>query len=57
MSVRQSFVAADGTAVLRQMQIGQRNREYAQVLDGAEAGEQVILFPSDLIAQGVSIEF
>ncbi|MAO40684.1 MAG: hypothetical protein CMK70_10825 [Pseudohongiella sp.] len=52
----QVFVAVDGRARLRQVSIGERNREYAQVLAGLEAGEQVIVFPSDLVQNGVAID-
>ncbi len=51
----QVFVAVDGHAQLRSVTIGERNRDHAQVLAGLEAGEHVIVFPSDLVQHGVAI--
>ncbi len=50
------FVAADGTARSRIVQIGQWNEDHAQVLAGLEEGERVILHPGDTVADGVTIE-
>jgi len=36
----------------RLVQVGQRNRTTAQVLDGLEEGEEVILHPSEDLADG-----
>lgn len=52
-----SFLAENGQAVLREVEIGNRNQEFAEVTGLLEAGESVILFPSDLIEQGVSVSF
>ena len=52
-----SFVINDDKVTLRNLEIGHRGREYAEVLDGLEKGEKVVLFPSDLIAEGVKITF
>lgn len=52
----QVFVVEDGTARLRQVTIGERNREQTQVVDGLSAGEQIIVFPSDQVADGVRVE-
>ncbi|MDP2284020.1 MAG: hypothetical protein Q8L06_07765, partial [Pseudohongiella sp.] len=49
------FVVQEGRASLRAVQIGDRNREHAQVLDGAQPGDMVILFPSDLVVEGVEV--
>ncbi len=49
------FVIEDGRARLRRLRIGRRNPGAAQVLGGLAAGEQVILFPSDRIADGVEV--
>jgi HlyD family secretion protein len=49
------FAVSDGRANLREVQIGDRNREYAQVLEGLQAGTEVIIFPSDLVADGVEV--
>ena len=49
------YVNADGRAHLREFTIGLRNRDYLQVIDGIAAGEQVVLFPSGLIMDGVAI--
>jgi HlyD family secretion protein len=50
-----SFVAVDGRVELRRIMLGERNGDYAQVLEGLQAGDQVILHPSDQIAEGVRI--
>jgi len=47
-----AFVVARGRAVLRHVQIGERGGSGAQVLDGLDAGERVVLFPSDQITTG-----
>lgn len=52
-----TFVVADGEAELRSLLIGYREREYTQIIDGVEAGERVVLFPTDLIEQGTSVRF
>jgi HlyD family secretion protein len=49
------FVAEDGRATLRRIMLGERNGTAAQVLDGLQPGEQVILHPSDRVAEGVRI--
>ena len=50
------FVAANGAASLRHIEIGHSNGRYAEVLDGLAEGAKVILHPSDLIADGVRVE-
>lgn len=49
------FALVDGRASLRAVQIGDRNREYAQVLDGLQSGDSVIIFPSDLVVDGIEV--
>lgn len=50
------FVADDGRAKLRPLQIGQRNGLQVQVLAGLQAGESVILHPDDKLADGTRIK-
>lgn len=50
------FVAGDGRASLRKIAIGHMNASHAEITGGLEAGETVILYPSDLIADGSPIE-
>lgn len=52
-----TYVVENSRAALRQVSIGNRNQEYAEVTGMLEPGETVILFPSDLIEQGVSVSF
>jgi len=52
-----TYVVEQGEAQLRQVEIGMRNQNFAQVLGLLEPGTQVILFPSDLINQGISVIF
>lgn len=49
------YAVEDRRAALRMVEIGHRDAETAEVIDGLETGSCVILFPSDLIADGVSI--
>ncbi len=49
------FVVEGDRAALRLVQIGRHNGLEAQVLDGLEAGERVIIYPSDKIKPGVAI--
>ncbi|MCB1434954.1 MAG: secretion protein HlyD, partial [Alphaproteobacteria bacterium] len=50
-----AYVVVDGKAVLRTLQIGSRNTEYAEVNSGLAQGDVVILHPSDLIADGTAV--
>lgn len=52
-----TFVAQNGKVELRPLQLGRRNRDFAQVIGGIEEGELVILYPSDLVSEGVNIEY
>lgn len=49
------FVEADGRAGLRVVEVGRRTGREAEILDGVEVGEQVIVSPSDRITDGVRI--
>lgn len=49
------FVHQRGRAVLRPVTIGQRNGLEAEVLDGLDENEQVIIHPSDRIRDGVAV--
>ena len=49
------FVESDGRAELRKVKIGRRNSLDAEVLDGLEAGERVVLYPGDRVSAGARI--
>jgi HlyD family secretion protein len=49
------FVDADGRAELRHVEIGRRNSLDAEVVSGLEAGERVVLHPSDRVLPGIRI--
>ena len=49
------FVESDGRAELRKVEIGRRNSLDAEVLDGIEAGERVVLYPGERVSAGVRI--
>jgi HlyD family secretion protein len=51
-----TYVVRDGRAQLETITLGERNESYAQVLAGLEAGDQVILHPSDLISERIRVE-
>ena len=46
------FTVEDEVARERAVEIGERNQREAQVLGGLEAGDRVILYPSDSVADG-----
>ncbi len=50
-----TFVVADNQVELRSVLIGQRGREHTRVLGGVTEGEQVVVYPSDLINDGVEV--
>ncbi len=50
------YVVEAEKAALREIEIGRRNGLAAQVLSGLEEGQQVIVHPSDAIADGVGVE-
>ncbi len=49
------FVADRGRARLRTVTIGERNASHAAVLDGLKEGEQVLIYPSDRVRDGVAV--
>lgn len=49
------YTVRDGTAMLRVVEIGQRNSLEAEVLSGIERGEPVIVHPSDALGDGVAV--
>jgi HlyD family secretion protein len=49
------FVESGGRAALRRVEIGRRNDVAAEVVDGVEERERVVLYPSDRIVDGVRI--
>lgn len=49
------FVAEDGVAQLRPVRIGQSNGLEAEIAEGIAPGDQVVLHPSDRIAEGVRV--
>lgn len=50
------FRVVDDRAVLTRIDVGHRNREVAEVVSGLEAGERVILHPSDRVHDDVAVE-
>ncbi len=50
-----AFVHADGRAQQQQVQLGQRNEQLAEVLDGLSPGVDVVLYPSEQIRTGTPI--
>jgi HlyD family secretion protein len=50
-----SFVVANGRAVSRAVEIGQRNGRDAEVVAGLSEGERVVLYPGDKVADGVKV--
>jgi HlyD family secretion protein len=50
------FAAEDGRARLRPVEVGERAADAVELLGGLEAGSQVILHPTDRVADGVRIQ-
>lgn len=50
-----TYVLRDGRARLQVIALGERNETVAQVLGPLQPGDKVILHPSDLVADGVSV--
>ncbi|MCB1426793.1 MAG: HlyD family efflux transporter periplasmic adaptor subunit [Zhengella sp.] len=50
------FVVEDGRAQVRRVELGHMNDEKAQVRSGLEAGDTVIVYPGDQVADGVLVE-
>jgi len=46
------FAVDGGRVALRTIEVGERNAREAQVLGGLEAGEQVVVYPSDSLSDG-----
>lgn len=49
------FVVEDGRARLRPVRVGRRGATEAEVVAGLEAGEAVVVFPSDRVADGARV--
>jgi len=49
------FVVEDGVAHERRVTIGERNGEHAQVLEGLSAGDTVVVYPPDTLADGMKV--
>jgi len=52
-----TFVVRDGRVELEPVLVGARDREFTRVLGGVTEGDRVILYPSDLINDGVAVRF
>jgi HlyD family secretion protein len=50
-----TYVVRDGRARVQPLSIGERNASLAQVLDGLQAGDRVILHPSDQVVDGAAV--
>ena len=49
------FVESGGRAERRYVEIGRRNSLDAEIVEGLEAGDRVVLYPSDRVVAGVRI--
>ena len=49
------FIEEDGRASLRVVQIGRRSGREAEIVQGVDAGDSVVVSPSDRITDGVRI--
>ncbi|MCF1710318.1 HlyD family efflux transporter periplasmic adaptor subunit [Tabrizicola sp. J26] len=51
-----TYVVRDRRARLQTITLGDRSEEFARVLSGLQAGDEVVLHPSDQIADGKAVE-
>lgn len=51
-----AFLVKDGRVEQRLLEIGRSNGQSAEVLGGVEAGEQVILYPSEKVEEGIRVK-
>lgn len=49
------FVVQDQRLSLQRVEVGRRNETHAQVLSGLEGGQTVVMYPSDLLAEGDAV--
>jgi HlyD family secretion protein len=49
------FVLIDGRAVMRMVEVGERNNDVAQILKGLDAGDRVVLHPPDTIGDAARV--
>jgi HlyD family secretion protein len=49
------FVVADGRATMRDVQVGQRTGDAAQIVSGLDDGDRVIVYPSDRVQVGTRV--
>jgi len=52
----QVFAIAGALVQLREVEIGRRSVDMAEVLSGVQENERVIVFPSDLVMDGIAVE-
>ena len=50
------FAVVGGLVQLREVGIGRRSIDMAEVLSGVQDGERVVVFPSDLVQDGIAVE-
>lgn len=50
------YLVEDGRAQRRAVRVGRRNGLKAQVLDGVQPGDRVVLHPPDSVQDGVLVE-
>ena len=50
------FTVKDGKAELRNIKLGKMNAETAQVIEGINQNDTVILYPNDVLEDGTLVE-
>jgi len=51
-----TYVVRDGRVALQRITLSERNEDFARLLGGLTAGEEVIIHPSDLVAEGGAVK-
>lgn len=50
------FKVVDGTVVLQEVEVGQRNDRFAEIINGLNAGEKIITHPGNNVEEGIGVE-
>ncbi|MCP3673800.1 MAG: HlyD family efflux transporter periplasmic adaptor subunit [Gammaproteobacteria bacterium] len=50
------FKVIDGTVVLQEVQVGQRNDRFAEIINGLSIGEKIITHPGNNVEEGIGVE-
>lgn len=52
-----TFVVANNIVEVKPVIVGERGRDYTRIIAGLVEGERVILYPSDLVTESISVTY